>query len=210
MNLLKSPGGKISAVFVGTGIVLCLLILVLIFVKLGSNKSMNQEIDQIKISIENIQAITEDQVGFNKECEKIKKKSELSLEKIPQKAQIPSAIDQLTSAIEYLNLKLISIEPKEAIEIRKQKKLLTMEMDMEPEEEAGFPPGMAEEAETKPDYVQIPIEIRFRGAYPDIGQYMDSLRYLPRLVTVEKINIEKTKEAGILDTKLIVSVYYQE
>lgn len=203
MNLLKSPGGKISAVFVGTGIVLCLLILVLIFVKLGSNKNMNQEIDQIKITIENIQAITEDQERFNKECEKTQQKYELSLEKIPKQAQIPKAIDQLTSAIEYLNLKLISIRPKEAVEIRKHKEPLDIEFETEGEYEI-------EEVETEPDYIQIPIEIHLRGSYPDIGQYMDSLRYLPRLVTVEKINIEKTKEAGILDTKLIVSVYYQE
>ena len=210
MNLLKSPGAKISAIFVGMALVLSLFVLVLTSVKLVNNRRLNRELKQLRATIENIRVITEDEKGFSEECEKTQKRHELSLAKIPKEAQIPQAIDQLTSTIEYLNLKLISIEPKKAIEIGKQKEIFPVEFGMGPEMEGEFPPGMVGRAETKPDYVQIPIKIHFRGSYSNIGQYLDSLRYLPRLITVEEIDIEKTKNAGILNAKLIVSVFYSE
>lgn len=209
IDLLKIPGVKLSAVFLGVGIVLSLVFLVLIFAKAGNNIGLSREIDQLRDKIENVRELTEDEEKFIEEDVKIKRKYELVSKKIPKTAQIPKAIDQLTSGIESLNLKLISIEPKDAVEIRKQKETSPEKLDMELEMEGEFSQGTAE-GEAKPDYIQIPIEINLRGAYIDIGHYLDTLRYLPRLVTVEEINIEKAEEGDMLDIKLLVSVWYSE
>lgn len=211
IDLLKVPRTKTSAVFVGTGVVLSIIFLALIFVRIRNNAGLAREIDQLRNQIKNVQALTEDEKGLIEETMRIKRKYELVLEKLPKTAQIPQAIDQLTSGIESLHLKLISIEPKDAVGIKRQKEVRSAESGMGQEIEGELTAEIETGEETsEPDYIQIPIKINIRGSYIDIGHYLDTLRYLSRLVTIEEVNIGKTEEEEMLDVKLLVSVWYVE
>lgn len=208
MNIIKNLGAKISIVFVSIGIILSLAILILILVKIKGNISISREIAQLSEKLDKIQELTKDENKFKEECEGVKKKIELIMGKIPDNPQIPQAIDYLTSGMENFNLKLISIIPKEPVETAGETGPSYAEPEFGEAPEGELPISTVEEA--KPEYVQIPIEIQLCGSYFDIGRYIDTLRYLPRLFTVEDISIEKGEGVETLNAKLIVSIWYSE
>lgn len=199
MNLLKY---KNIIIFSLLGFILFIFIIL----KTGNNGRIRQEMSRLKAKIENIHLLAGDEEKFNKEYEKIQGKIELAYKKIPEEAEIPHAIDELTSAIESLNLKILSIIPKEQIEVRKKK----AEPGPGPIPEGELLPDMLGGESTKPDYIHIPIEINMQGSYADFGKYLDNLRNLSRMFTLEECNIEKTNEAGILNIQFIASIYYSE
>lgn len=203
MSLLKHTDIK---VFIWTGAILSLVILILILLKTGNNNRLNRELNRLKSTIENVRTLTGDIERFNRGCEEMQQKYKLVSEKIPREAQIPQTIGQLTSAVEGLKLKIVSIIPKERVGAEKQaEEFLSM-----PGGEEEFLPAPTERQEPEPGCVRIPIEINMRGDYFDIGRYLNNLRYLPRLVTVEEFGIEKVEGGGLLDVQFVVSVYYAE
>lgn len=208
MNIIKNLGAKINLILVGVGLILSLAILILIFAKIRGNTLISREIAQLSSKLDRIQELTKDENKFKEECEGVKKKIELVMGKIPDNPQIPQAIDYLTSGMENFNLKLISIIPKEPVETAEETASSYAEPGFEEAPEGELPIGTVEEA--KPEYVQIPIEIQLCGSYFDIGRYIDTLRYLPRLFTVEDISIEEGEGVETLNAKLIVSIWYSE
>lgn len=178
------------------------IILVLTFIRIGRNSELEMEIAVLSERIDEITLAAADSERFNSEMEKIREKTELAFKKVPKEAQIPQAIDQLTWAIELMNMKLISIIPKEVVEAGKTEGGFSGEF--------GPPPEGELEAMPEDGYTQIPIEINLRGAYTDTGRCLNSLRVLERIVTVEEINIERSKDGGMLDIKLLVSVWYSK
>lgn len=183
-----------------------LILFISVILKTGNNRKVKQGISQLKTRIQNIHLLAEDGERFNREYEKVQKKIELAYKKVPREAQIPHAIDELTSVIESLNLKILSIIPKEQIEIRKKKAA----PEPGPIPEGGLLPEILGQESARPDYIRIPTEINIQGSYADIGKYLNRLRNLSRLFTLRECNIEKTDEAGILNIQLIVSIYYSE
>lgn len=199
-DLLKTKESRISTIFAGIGLLLGCILLIMTLSKAVNNINVKQEITQLSEKVNYIKELTEDEEKLKNEIEKISEKSKMISIKIPETANIPQSIEQLISNIEDFNLKLISVIHKEPVEIRKQ-----IEQKIEgryiPDKEIG---------EIRPDYVKIPIEICLRGSYKDIGRYLDALRYLSRLVATDEISFKKTEQAGVLDIKLLVSVWYSE
>jgi len=56
-------------------------------------------------------------------------------------------------------------------------------------------------------YAELPISIKVKGAYHQVGEFVSGLAALPRIVTTHDIKIQKGKDAGILSMSATIKTY---
>jgi len=56
-------------------------------------------------------------------------------------------------------------------------------------------------------YVELPIEIRVRGGYHDLGSFVSGVASLPRIVTLHDFDIKPTESNGLLTMTITAKTY---
>jgi len=61
----------------------------------------------------------------------------------------------------------------------------------------------------KGDVVNLPIDIKVRGQYSELGLFISGLATLPRIVTIKNIRIVPTKQDSLLSMNALVTTYQE-
>lgn len=122
-----------------------------------------------------------DLYALEREEKSVKERLTYLEDKFPIERQIPLVVQQLAREGERYNIDFISIKPR-----------------------------AAPSSPTKPQaiYTELPIVMNIRGAYQDLGEYLERIRNLPRLITTDRILIRsKEKMLPDLEVELLVTAY---
>ena len=82
----------------------------------------------------------------------------------------------------------------------------------EPPAESEVPELELDDATTKQgEYLETPIDISINATYPQLGEYLDQLQHLPRLVVIDEFSIiNNDKGTPDLNINLKISVFHYE
>lgn len=57
-------------------------------------------------------------------------------------------------------------------------------------------------------YAQLPIDLKVRGSYHQLGGFVSDLAALPRIVTVGNLSLKRPKGSGLLEMSAVISTYH--
>lgn len=138
-----------------------------------------EELQKVNEEIQQAYEFLRDLNRIRDEADKMETQWQYFKNKLPDSKQIPSLLAALANAAGQAHLTYVSINTKALEKGESRSSLL---------------------------YNKLPIEIKLRCRYRNLGEYLANLRKLPRLVKVESLRISRQEEIAP-DIEAVLEVY---
>lgn len=138
-----------------------------------------QKIQQINDEVQRAYEFLRDLNKIREEADKMEEQWKYFRNKLPDSKQIPSLLQSLATVANRAHIIYVAINTKPL--------------------EKGEPQGNVM-------YERLPIEINLRCRYRNLGEYLENLKKLPRLVKIESIRVSRNKDI-LPEVEALLEVY---
>ena len=166
--------------FIVLAIFLCVMVVFFYAVILPQNENLNSLKRQYATGLDKLNLAETQSLalpGIEQETKQLELEYELLRKKLPEKANIPEIIKQLTEELGKLDIKLTSLIPE------------------------------IKEASKKEKVRETTIDITIKSSYVTLGNYLGAIENLPLLFKVRDIAIEKAEMGNLLTVRLVLATY---
>ncbi|MCH7761550.1 type 4a pilus biogenesis protein PilO [candidate division TA06 bacterium] len=184
-NLQKKIEKRDILLLGGVGFLLVFLFLYGVWYRpqIRTNQKLRRELYDLKVRRKDAEML-KDVSTFKDEIERIEGSVE---KKLFKRNEIPRALESLKGQIEKAHLEAISLKP----ELREKLASVTLAPDFSVE--------------------VLPVELHLKGHYAAAGEFLGSLRALPFLTRVDRLQMESPSEIyPRIDLHLTLSLYLEE
>lgn len=163
--IMKRPIEQKILILVGVLVFIFLIYLWLGYLPKRKELALQEgELKKQETKLNQLKGIASDLPKFKEEVQKLEERLKEALVKLPNKAEIPSFLLDISNQGKEAGLEFNLFKPKS--EVKK---------------------GL---------YAEVPVEVKVKGTYHEIGTFFDRVSKLPRIVNIRDIKLGGAKESG--------------
>jgi Tfp pilus assembly protein PilO len=186
------------------------------FLQIQKYAGYNNEIVRLKIAVEKLNKIENNQSDFDNKKNKVLAGLNVVNKKIPVKPLIPQSIEEITKPMDEFGVSLISITPLESVKRGEQSDnsfqggLTTVDVGTAMSGITDMPSSIQDDSRISGGrYIETPIELVLHATYKQFGMYLNALRHLDRLIIIDGFEVESDKTISPkVNIKLKLSVFH--